>query len=53
VEEGFLYGIAGGTRNRARGAGLNPALRSLANRLVGIMHGCLKTRTLYDENTTA
>jgi hypothetical protein len=23
----------------------------LANRLVGILHGCLKTRTLYDEAT--
>lgn len=29
----------------------NQALRALANRLVGILHGCLKTRTLYDENT--
>jgi transposase len=36
---------------RARGAGHNPALRQLANRLVGILHGCLKTRTLYDEAT--
>jgi transposase len=36
---------------RARGAGHNPALRQLANRLVGIQHGCLKTRTLYDEAT--
>ena len=27
------------------------ALRTLANRLVGILHGCLKTRTLYDEAT--
>ena len=36
---------------RARGAGHNPALRKLANRLVGILHGCLKTRTLYDEAT--
>ncbi len=27
----------------------NKALRSLANRLVGILHGCLKTRTLYNE----
>jgi Transposase/Transposase IS116/IS110/IS902 family len=25
------------------------AIRSLANRLVGILHGCLKTRTPYDE----
>ena len=38
-------------RQRARGAGHNPALRQLANRLVGILHGCLKTRTLYDEAT--
>jgi hypothetical protein len=36
---------------RARGAGHNPALRQLANRLTGILHGCLKTRTLYDEAT--
>ena len=36
---------------RARGAGHNPALRQLANRLVGILHGCLKTRTLYNEAT--
>lgn len=27
------------------------ALRALANRLVGILHGCLKHRTLYDEHT--
>ena len=27
------------------------ALRQLANRLVGILHGCLKTHTLYDETT--
>ena len=26
-------------------------LRKIANRLVGILHGCLKTRTLYDEAT--
>jgi Transposase IS116/IS110/IS902 family/Transposase len=38
-------------RQRARGAGHNPALRQLANRLTGILHGCLKTRTLYDEAT--
>jgi transposase len=36
---------------RARGAEHNAALRQLANRLVGILHGCLKTRTLYDEAT--
>lgn len=38
-------------QQRARGADHNPALRQLANRLVGILHGCLKTRTLYDEAT--
>ena len=36
---------------RARGAGHHAALRQLANRLVGILHGCLKTRTLYHETT--
>ena len=38
-------------RQRARGLGHNAALRQLANRLVGILHGCLKTRTLYNEAT--
>ena len=38
-------------RQRARGVGHNAALRQLANRLVGILHGCLKTGTLYDETT--
>ena len=37
--------------HRAAGAGHRAALRHLANRLVGILHGCLKTRTLYDEAT--
>ena len=36
---------------RAQGIEHNDALRRLANRLVGILHGCLKTRTLYDEAT--
>jgi transposase len=36
---------------RARGASHPAALRQLANRLTGILHGCLKTRTLYDEAT--
>jgi transposase len=36
---------------RAHGIEHNDALRRLANRLVGILHGCLKTRTLYDEAT--
>ena len=38
-------------RQRARSLDHNPALRQLANRLVGILHGCLKTRTRYDEAT--
>jgi hypothetical protein len=38
-------------RQRARGAHYNAALRQLANRLVGILHGCLKTGTPYDEAT--
>lgn len=38
-------------RQRTRGAGHNAALRQLANRLVGILHGCLKTDTLYNETT--
>jgi transposase len=36
---------------RARGIGHRAALRNLANRLTGILHGCLKTRTRYDETT--
>jgi transposase len=36
---------------RARGAGHRAALRQLGNRLVGILHGCLKTSTKYDEDT--
>jgi transposase len=36
---------------KARGAEHNAALRQLANRLVGILHGCLKTGTLYNEAT--
>jgi hypothetical protein len=38
-------------QQRAAGHGHNDALRRLANRLVGILHGCLKTRTLYNEDT--
>jgi transposase len=38
-------------KQRARGLGHNPALRHLSNRLVGILHGCLKTRTRYNEAT--
>jgi transposase len=36
---------------RARKIGHQAALRQLANRLVGILHGCLKTGSLYDETT--
>jgi len=38
-------------RQRNRGANYNAALRQLANRLVGILHGCLKTGTPYNEAT--
>ncbi|WP_405885433.1 IS110 family transposase [Streptomyces sp. NBC_01384] len=38
-------------QQRARGIEFNAALRQLANRLVGILHGCLKTGTPYDEAT--
>jgi transposase len=34
---------------RARGATHHQALRSLSNRLVGILHGCLRHQTSYDE----
>jgi transposase/transposase IS116/IS110/IS902 family protein len=34
---------------RARGATHHQALRALGNRLVGILHGCLRHHTLYDE----
>ena len=36
---------------RARNIGHQAALRQLANRLVGMLHGCLKTHTRYDERT--
>jgi Transposase/Transposase IS116/IS110/IS902 family len=34
---------------RAKGLEHNDALRRLASRLVGILHGCLKTHTRYDQ----
>src|SRR5207342_2696139 len=37
--------------HRARGDTHSRALRALANRLVGILHGCLRHGTLYDEHT--
>lgn len=36
---------------RANGDTHNRALRALANRLVGILHGCLRHHTPYDEHT--
>ncbi len=38
-------------RRRAAGDSHHKALRALANRWVGILHGCLDHRTYYDENT--
>jgi hypothetical protein len=36
---------------RGRGLGHYGALRQLANRLVGILHGCSRRATTYDEAT--
>jgi transposase len=36
-------------KQRDRGVAYNAALRQVANRLVGILHGCLKNGALYDE----
>jgi len=38
-------------QHRANGNTHNRALRALANRLVGILHGCLRHDALYDEHT--
>jgi len=38
-------------QKRALGLTHHQALRALANRLVGILHGCLKTHTPYNEHT--
>jgi hypothetical protein len=38
-------------QRRAAGDTHNRALRALANRLVGILHGCLRHGALYDEHT--
>jgi transposase len=38
-------------QRRAGGDTHNRALRALANRLVGILHGCLRHHTVYDEHT--
>jgi transposase len=37
--------------HRTRGATHHQALRALGNRLVGILHGCLRHKTVYDEDT--
>jgi hypothetical protein len=36
---------------RSRGMNHHAALRQLFNRVVGILHGCLKTSNTYDEHT--
>ena len=38
-------------QRRTAGDTHNRALRALANRLVGILHGCLRHQALYDEHT--
>jgi transposase len=38
-------------KQRARGVEHNAALRQLANKLVGVLHGCLTHRAPYDETT--
>jgi hypothetical protein len=38
-------------QRRAAGDTHNRALRALANRLVGILHGCLRHGVIYDEDT--
>jgi transposase len=38
-------------RQRTRGATHHQALRALANRLVGILHGCLRHHSTYEEST--
>jgi hypothetical protein len=38
-------------RQRSRKVTHHQALRALANRLVGILHGCLTHHTTYNENT--
>jgi hypothetical protein len=38
-------------RHRDHGATHHQSLRALGNRLVGILHGCLRHNTVYDETT--
>jgi hypothetical protein len=57
AEQQWAFGTKGSPgarllrRVRARNIGHHAALRQLANRLVGILHGCLKNATPYDETT--
>jgi hypothetical protein len=56
VQDGLAHHrqVAGDSHAAARRnyAGTSPiTLRQLGNRLVGILHGCLKTGTSYDETT--
>ena len=38
-------------QRRESGDSHHQALRALGNRLVGVLHGCLRHHTIYDENT--
>ena len=38
-------------KHRAAGDTHDKALRAVANRLLGVLHGCLRHRTFYDEST--
>ena len=42
---------APGRPHRTAGDTHHQALRALGNRLVGILHGCLRHHTKYDEHT--
>ena len=41
------------TTMRARGIAHQAAIRQLSNRLVGVVHGCLKTGSGYNEHTAS
>jgi hypothetical protein len=51
LAEGLAGARAFYDRRRAAGSTHHQALRALSNRWVGILHGCLRHRTLYDEDT--
>ena len=42
---------ASGRPHRAAGNSHHQALRALGNRLVGILHGCLRHHAVYNEHT--